>query len=123
MMNMTAKAPLLVRAGYFTEGVVEMFKLFGNLHDFITQVLEHHAAPSRPLTPIRMAAGRPVADEQRDPEARRLRAEIRAIGERVHAAGGDQAMRDAWNEVDQRHGGRAASIVEHAWDGIGGWRA
>jgi hypothetical protein len=56
----------------------------------------------------------------------RHEAEVRAIGQRLHDAGGVPLMRAALHHADrlsrQRHGDSILRRVEVAWDGIGRWR-
>lgn len=51
---------------------------------------------------------------------------IGEIGEMLHAAGGLRAMSAALCAVEELHpddGDVVAGIIDHRWDGIGGWVA
>lgn len=51
---------------------------------------------------------------------RSQQAECRDIGRRLHAFGGEAAMRDAYYEATGRN--RAATVLAAYFDGIGDWR-
>lgn len=60
------------------------------------------------------APARPVETAMRD--------RVRDLGERIHAAGGFDAMQDVWFDVaEENH--RAGSFLDRAWNGVGEWRA
>jgi hypothetical protein len=50
------------------------------------------------------------------------RAEVRRIGEEIHAKHGHEAMVSVCDELSYVLGGGPAREVEVAWDGIGDWR-
>jgi len=51
-----------------------------------------------------------------------MRARVRDLGERIHAAGGFDAMQAVWMDVSEANR-RAGSFLDRAWDGVGEWRA
>lgn len=94
----------------------------------VRELLAYRAAnrPSAPISAspfelVRASAiiSRAESEAKRDPVERELRARIRGIGESLHAAGGIDAMHAAFDTVHEDVGGRAANIVDKAWDRIG----
>lgn len=51
---------------------------------------------------------------------RSQQAECRDIGRKIHALGGENAMREAYYAAKGQN--RTASVVQAYWDGIGEWR-
>lgn len=93
----------LCRVGEFTDQVVELFRLEGLLNDMVGELLNFR--------------------DPALPGGEQARANVRAIGAELNAAGGLMAMKEAFETVLHRHGERGVSVVNEAWGGIGRWTA
>lgn len=84
--------------------------------DFIkNQRLEPTPFKWRPMHVINRQISR--NEKRRRQRQRRI---MRAIGWRLFRSGGIDAMHQAEGAVWASFGGRGASIVDHAWNGVGG---
>ncbi|MFP5518058.1 MAG: hypothetical protein ACLGJC_33885 [Alphaproteobacteria bacterium] len=110
-MTNSRERPVLASAGHHADGVVELFRLQGELEAKARALLANRE---------RLGAGGAMPD---DPTEAGLRADIRRIGERIGVLGGTAAMVDIWDDLDRTAGHHASTAVDHAWHGIGGWAA
>lgn len=89
--------------------------LSGELYRTVADLSAHHAAQILCRPEI---TGKPYAAQGPDPTFIRLRAEIRAIGEKMFALDGVVAMNAAYVGFDSDP--VAGALVAKCWDGIAG---
>lgn len=112
------------------------------LHALLTALFAHRSAkasvePLRTISPASVRWHRDIGELPSredsaiaalvvDPIDAACRQAVRRVGQRLHDLGGFDAMSTAADRMAERdpvRAGRRASLLNHAWDGIGSWHA